>query len=227
MSNKERDILVTHDLDGVYYVAPPPRDTFWSLFLKGNVPIPPRGVALDEQNGNYTFWSDLRDVGDAVLHAFKRTYPNAIKAAPTFRQFAQDSQRNISMAILSGRKSHLHEVTIYSLEKQGILGYFDFVHLNTGQSSSGFKEQKVREYALKGFNVVHIDDDLKAGLRIARVSEELPEDQKVLVYLIKNLSNHPLLLRRAGLKLPENIVPINNLKAILGDLEQRLLQKEI
>ncbi len=113
--------------------------------------------------------------------------------------------KNISIEILSGRQPYLHALTRRQLLSRVQNGFFDGVRLNTTDSSTGFKELQSISEVERGRSVVLMEDDVRAALRVARVQDLCTSDQSVAVYLLNNLSNHPLLLRRAGVILPENV----------------------
>ena len=113
-------------------------------------------------------------------------------------------------------------MTQQRLLQSGHIEYFTDLHLNQGRSSSGWKESVVKGLTEGGLNVVHIDDDLRAGLCVARVNDEYPDEERVLVYMMRNISNHPRLLRRAGVQAPDNLVFVQSFREAATDFATRL-----
>lgn len=68
----------------------------------------------------------------------------------------------------------------------------------------------MRALTEQGHNVVHVDDDPKAALCVARVDEMYPYENRVLVFLMRNLGSHPWLIKRSYGELPANVVPVRS-----------------
>lgn len=157
----------------------------------------------------YSRWS-------VFFHQVRPINRDALEGLAIFKQAAEKHQRQIAMAALSGREIDKHQMTQQRLLQSGHMEYFTDLHLNQGRSSSAWKESVVRTLT-GGLNVVHIDDDLRAGLCIARVNEEYPDEERVLVYMMRNMSNHPRLLKRAGVETPNNLVFVQSFREAATD----------
>lgn len=221
MPTSERGIVFTNDLDGVHFKAPIPLKTTLRLLRKDNS-LPEVGSPV----GDYTLpegWKGmLFSRWSIFFHQIRPINRDALEGLAIFRQAAEEHQRQLAIAALSGRELDKHAMTQQRLLQTGHMEHFTDLHLNQGKSSSGWKESVVRNLTEGGLNVVHIDDDLRAGLCIARVNDEYPDEERVLVYMMRNLSNHPRLLRRAGIETPDNLVFVHSFREAAVDFSQRL-----
>jgi hypothetical protein len=209
-------IVFTNDLDGVHFVAPPPAKTALSL-LRGKLSIPEIGQEPSPfQRGNR-----IVEGASWVSHRFRPLRKDAMVGLEMFVNAARAYDREMRVAILSGRQGVLHTLTNRRLERAKRMEFFHDVYLNESDSSSGWKEATVHRLLEEGNSVVHIDDDLRPALRIARLDENI-DNPRVLVYLLKNLSNHPSLLKRAGVELPVNVVQVRDFRDAGIDFSQRL-----
>ncbi len=142
------------------------------------------------------------------------------------QQLAQEEKNKangakIRLAVLSGRDPDLHELTRRQLSNSGRGRYFDelSIYLSTVASSSGYKEGIVESEIRKGNSVVVFDDDITAGIRTNRAG--------AFVYLIRNISNIPGLLRRANIDLPDTIRPVSSVLEGARDLTMRVNEGRI
>ncbi len=211
MAKGER-IIFTNDLDGVHFMAPPPIKTAVSL-LRGKFEIPPSGQELQP----FVNGSRLADGASWIFHKFRPYKRDSLIGLQMFADAARAYDRELRIAILSGRQGVLHQLTTQKLERSGRTHLFHDIFLNESDSSSGWKEATVRRLLEEGNSVIHIDDDLKPALRVARL-----DSARLLVYLVKNISNSPMLLRRAGVELPENVVRVRDFREAGIDFARRL-----
>ncbi len=226
MSTQERGIVFTNDLDGVHFKAPIPLKTTLRLLRRDNS-LPEVGSPV----GDYALSEGWREMlfsrWSIFFHQISPINKDALEGLAIFRQAAEEHQRQLAIAALSGRKVDKHAITRQRLLQTGHMEYFTELHLNQGRSSSGWKESVVRGLTEGGLNVVHIDDDLRAGLCIARVNDEYPDEERVLVYMMRNLSNNPRLLRRAGIETPDNLVFVHSFREAATDFAERLTEGKL
>lgn len=210
MSAQERGITVFFDIDntqnqgwGIGPVRLPliPWKTTLGL-LRGNFSVPGIGQPMPEVE---VVHSGLVARVNGVWHGMRSFTEDSEMGLAVFQAYAQRSDRQIETAILSGRDLALHEMTRRELESSGRMRFFNAVHLSTVRSSSGFKERVATEKIQEGRNVVLIEDDLGAALRVGQLIELCEEDQTVMVFLLRNFSNREWFLNRAGVVVPENV----------------------
>lgn len=226
MPTAERGIVFTNDLDGVHFKAPPPLKTTLSL-LRGNFSLPEIGKPIGEFTPGEGWRGAIFSKWSILFHQMRPTKGDALKGLEAFRQAAEIHQRQLRVAALSGRERDKHDMTRRKLQHSGHERYFTDLYLNQGRSSIGWKESVVRQLIEEGLNVVHIDDDLRAGLCIARINEQYAGEPRVLVYVLRNLSNHPRLLKKAGIRLPNNLLIVRSFKEAADDFVARLSGSEI
>lgn len=226
MSSTERDIVFTNDLDGVHFRTLPPFKTTLRL-LRRDMDLP----EVDPPIGEYSLpegWKGILFSKWSIF--FQQISPintDALEGLKILRQVADGNKRQLKFAALSGRENYKHKTTQQRLLKSGHMEYFSDLYLNQGRSSSAWKESVVRNLTRQGLSVVHIDDDLRAGLMVARVNNEYPDEQRVLVYMMRNISNHPRLLTRAQVKVPNNLLFVHSFKEAAVDFASRLNNKII
>lgn len=217
---EKRPLVFTNDLDGVHFVALPPLKTGMDL-LRGRFKIPSLGQEVHPYtNGNKTI-----EALSWLSHRFRPYRREAATGIEMFRLAAELYGREMRVAVLSGRQGILHQLTIGRLKKAGKLQLFEDVYLNKAESSSGWKEATVQKLLEAGNSVVHIDDDLRPALRIARLDSQ-EDESRVLVYLLRNFSSRDWLLRRAGLVLPPNVVRVDSFRDAGIDFTRRLRLRE-
>lgn len=221
MANIENPIVITNDLDGVHFYAPPPLGTTFRL-LRGRWNLPEEVQAIQEYTPPVGLVNTTLARLSVLFHQYRPLRGDAIRGLQSFRDIGEAHGREVVFAALSGREKDKHDATRQALERAGYSKYFTHWLLNEGTSSVAWKEFQTRQLTEKGFTVVHLEDDLRAGLCVARVNQQFNEGDKVLVYLLKNLSNHPRLMRRAGIELPQNLVPVRNFQEASQDFAQRL-----
>jgi hypothetical protein len=221
MANTERPIVVTNDLDGVHFYTPPPLDTTLRL-LRGKLSLPEEVQAIQEYIPPAGFVNTILARLFILFHQYRPLIPGALRGLQRFREVGDTHGREVVFAVLSGRKKDKHGVTLRILERAGYSQYFTQWLLNEGDSPVVWKEFQTRRLVDQGYSVVHLEDDLRAGLCVARAGNQFGEDHRVLVYLLKNLSNHPRLLRRAGITIPGNLVSVGNFQEACEDFDKRL-----
>jgi hypothetical protein len=215
-------IYATNDLDGVHFKAPVPVNSALTL-LRGHELVPSTSPELKLKVAR----SGIRAGTSAVWNRLWYSRPFTSESRmllEMFRDAGRAHHRDIKIAMLSGREVELHAMTKKRLsDRYGDL--IDGYYLNESTSASGWKETVVKALVASGNSVVHIDDDLKPAIRVARVNEGY-HDPRVLVYLVRNLSNRPWLLNRGGIMLPDNVVPVSTLREAGTDFTRRLRKKE-
>ena len=226
MSSTEREIVFTNDLDGIHFKALPPIKTTLQL-LRKDISLPQVNPPIEEYNLPEGWRGSVFSKWSIFCHRLSPINKEALEGLEVIRQVAMEHERQLKFAALSGREIYKHEITQRRLIKSGHMEYFTDLHLNQGRSSSGWKESVVRRLAKGGLNVVHIDDDLRSGLCVARVNNDYPDKQRVLVYMMHNISNHPRLLRRSGVEIPDNLVFVHSFKEAAIDFAARLRNKTI
>lgn len=214
----ERKIVFTTDLDGVLFKAPPPLKTTLRL-LRGDFPLPAEGNPTDEPHFANSRLGTLLSRWSSFFHQIRPIRPEALAGLELFRQIAEVYQRELRIVALSGRGIDKQAMTEKRLRESGHLQYFDSLFFNHGISSSGWKESVVRKFVKEGAVVVHIDDDLSDGLCLTRINQN---DGRVQVYILRNLSNHPRLLKRAGVQIPDNLLLAGSFQEAANDFEKRL-----
>lgn len=222
----ERAITFTNDLDGVHFKALPSMRAMRRLW-QGETALPEMGRPIEEfsikeglKGAIYSNWSIL-------LHQLRPSNAEALAGLALFKEAAEQYERKLGFAALSGREKDKHPMTRKRLEATGRMEFFSDLYLNEGVSSTSWKESIVRNLTQQDFNVVHIDDDIRAGLCIARVDEEYPDENRVLVYILKNVSNHPRLLARSGISIPTNVKFVQKFHDAAEDFSARLKRGEL
>lgn len=226
MASSERKIIFTNDLDGVHFRVPPPIKTAQQL-LRRNLTLPEVNSSIGEYKPPEGWKGFLFSRWSLFCHSLSPINKDALKGLEMFRQAAEKHERQLKFAALSGREIYKHPLTHRKLEKSGYMEYFSDLYLNMGRSASGWKESVVRRLTQEGLNVVHIDDDLRAGLCVARVNEEYPDEERVVVYIVRNISNHPRLLRRSRMEIPNNLLFVRSFKEAAVDFSARLQNRAI
>lgn len=210
---QERGLTIFLDLDGTQNSGRQLGPISLPLFslgtayelLIGRLSLPSTGVALKEARvkGN---WKEALNTWFHTNRSLTKDSELGLADLVTLREAFRG--RSISIETLSGRQPYLHSLTREQLEARIAAGYINGIRLNTSDSSSGFKEDEVIKEVKKGRNVVLVEDDAEAGLRVARVQEVCEEGQRVEVMMLDNLSNSDWLLSHAGIILPGNITRV-------------------
>jgi len=226
MTSTERKLVFTNDLDGVHFKALPPAKTTLRL-LGRNIELPEANSTIEKYNLPEGWKGIVFSKWSLFCHRLSPVNKSALEGLEMFRKAAEEHERQLKIAALSGREIYKHEMTRQRLLKSGHMKYFKDLYLNQGRSSSIWKESVARQLTQDGLNVVHIDDDLRSGLCVARVSDDYPGEQRVLVYIIRNISNHPRLLRRAGIEIPNNLLFVHSFKEAAVDFSARLQNRAI
>lgn len=220
MNKGERGIVFTNDLDGVHFVAPLPVGTTYKLLSrKYRVPEPGRPVGEHRVSIGA---AALLSAWSVLFHRLRPFQKEALAGLILFHTLAHEHNRSLQSVALSGREKDKHAMTIRRLQSSAYGAYFTGYHLNPGRYASAWKETVVRNFVNQGHNVVHIDDDINPGLCIARIGEDYPGEPRVLVYMRRNLSNNPLLLRWGGVQIPSNLVFVKSFREAAHDFGHRL-----
>lgn len=222
MIPSERGIVFTNDLDGAHFNTRPSLRA--ALRLVRRIPLPAPGGKIGEYQPK-GFKETTASRWSVFVHSRRSVNQEALEGLSEFRRLAKEHGRNLKFAALSGRESDKHDMTARKLREAGHMEYFDELFLNQGKRSIPWKESVIQRLLEEGQNVVHIDDDIRTGLCIARLNEAYTDDLRILVYVLSNLSNHPLLLKRAGISLPPNLLIVPNFKAAAVDFSKRLKER--
>lgn len=220
MAEAKREIIFSNDLDGVHFRAPSPWVTRRQLRM-GELRLPEEEAENPEYIQPRTLSQKFQSAVNILAHRYRRMTPDGIRGIQLFKEFAAEAGRRMTVVALSGREQNKHKMTIERLKKVGLMEYFDEVHLNKGKSATIVKQNMVKKWTAEGLNVVHIDDDLRPSLCMARVGLSY-EEPRVLIYLLKNASNHPALLERAGVVLPDNLKLVPSFEMAAIDFMRRL-----
>ncbi len=214
MSPPERGIVFTNDLDGVHFKAPPPFRT--AIRIARHAPLPKPNGEIGEYLPH-----GIKEIAlsrlSVYMHSRRSVNKVALEGLGLFKEIAERNQRDLKFAALSGREPDKHAMTEDRLRKSGHMDYFTDLFLNQGSRGIPWKESVIKGLLEKGQKVVHIDDDPRAGICIARI-----DGDNVLVYLTRNLSTHPTLLKRFMGELPPNLVLVRNFREAAIDFSQRL-----
>lgn len=224
-------IFFLNGMDGVLVKAPFPVVTARKL-IGGDLGLPEaRPVKEDFSKPNPVVLLAERLHFPVISHSSRAAKPDTLIGLEAFRNIAGDQGRDLTFGVLTGRTREKHDLTRRQLEEMGYMEYFNShnLFLNPGKSSIDWKVKKAEWYLYCGYNVVHIDDDLRPILSIARLEEQFKSENghRVLLYLVNNISNHPRLLKRAGIELPENVVRVNSHIEAASDFEARVIREEI
>ncbi len=213
------EIKLTCDLDGVVYMAQlPPISTLVNLLLR-------KDLLADSPNDSSIYPEFISQLS-ILAHSLRLHNPQTQRALQQFSAHATRYHRRLTMAALSGREPDKHSLTRKQLNRDGYMNLFSDLYLNPGTKAHTWKRQKVSELLSSGYSVVHLEDDLRAGLSVAHIYTDYSIQPRVLVYLLRNISNHPALLRHASVDLPSNLIPVNNPTEAAKNFEQRLIQQK-
>jgi hypothetical protein len=214
---REKDIAFTHDLDGVHFIfAPPPVKTTLSL-IRRDLKLPLQEVEPEPFVAQDSLLTRLENKIKNALHSCRPLHPDSLQTIDLLNLIGSHYHRQLDHFVLSGREPLLHSLTERRLCQTGLKAKIPESRLNKSVSASAWKEWQVRNLKNEGYRTtIHVDDDLRPVLRIARL------EGHTLCYLLRNPSNSPLLLRRNGLSLPENVVSVANFSDMLFDFENRL-----
>lgn len=215
MNEFKEKALITNDLDGVHFWAPFPWHTFVALLTR-TFTAPSPEVELQEYQAPTGFWAMLALNLNYLFHDLRPVNRQSRAGLKRLLNLFSESQIEAKAVALSGREVPLHRMTTRKLNRHGYQGLLAEHQLNLATSSSGWKAAKIHEQNQPDQQIIHIDDDLKAALKIVAVNPD------AWVYLLKNFSNRQWLLRWAGVTLPENVVPVRNFSEINKDMFERL-----
>jgi hypothetical protein len=197
------------------------------MLLGRNFSLPEPDRPIGEYNPAENWPRALLSQASLFFHWIRPFKKDALEGLRAFQETAKTHQRELTCAVLSGRRAETHRMTHRRLEASVYRGVFSDLYLNPGHSSSAWKEQTARRLVEEGSNVVHIEDDLRAGLSVARVDDQYPDQFRVLVYILESLPNYPRLLQRAEINLPSNVLVVESFKKAAVDFAARLEKKAI
>lgn len=223
----DRKIAFTIDLDGVLFNAPPPLATLIQLCRRSLI-LPQGSQEYTQSQLPARGRSSWQSLWLALTHSIRLAKTGDLETLREVKNLSLIHQRNIEFIALSGREEATHQLTKNSLYDKGYMDYFSqLLLLNTNVSSIVWKEYHIRSLVSQGYSVIHLEDDLRAALSTARVNNQSDGQYNVLVYLFRNISNHPCLLRWAGISIPENIIPVRNFQELILDFQKKLATKKI
>lgn len=218
MVEQKLSLMVTSDLDGVQFHAPFPLGTTKQL-LKGRLKLPGESEVFDSFIHPKGILAIVLSKLNTFAHEHKPVDRMGKAGLDRFKEVAEQYNLPLTIAALTGRDGYLHTTTRRKLEQHGYGEYFSRYYLSDIKNSAGYKRRVVRELLQEdeARTVVHLEDDLRAALLVASTSKD-----RVLVYLKKNLSNHPRLLKRAKIILPPNVILVDDFVKAAEDYNQRL-----
>ncbi|MDP3955298.1 MAG: hypothetical protein Q8Q15_02960 [bacterium] len=208
----KRPIEVLWDLDGVIFRAEflgkefPPLPTIFKL-LKGDNLAPKDGMP-NEWRPPKGLIGALGSRLSVCLHDGRHINPEAVKALIAFKEAAARHQRTLKNSVLSGRTKDKHALTERRLREEGCLDLFDRLDLNLWKSGTQWKMARTWWAVQLGKTVIGIDDDIQAGIAAASAGPK----NRVREYVICNASNAEILLRRAKVVIPQNLVLVKSLE---------------
>jgi len=210
-------IYHSNDLDGVHVKAP--NSLKAAAWVVGNKhALSPVGSLPDNKKGPVKSWFA------SIAHTGRKSTPDSLAGLNEFSRIADEHGLQMIQAATSGRTSEVHETTVDFLNSSGYAEYFSEVNLNPDKKNHSWKENVVRRKLEEGYGmVVHLDDDIRAAMTVARVDTE-----RVIVFLIRNWScAKPLLWigEKRGLKLPKNVYLADDILDASRIFEQALLSK--
>lgn len=207
-------IIFTNDLDGVHFKAPLPAKTAWQLLRRKEF----TSRELHDREAR----RGLKAKASVFLASLRPFTPDSLRLLGMIDDARQTYERNIQIAVLSGRDREFHEMTMKRLSKKHA-SYIDHYFLNESTSSVGWKEHIAKKILESGGSIAHIDDDLRPALRIASLNQKAEDGtDRVIVYLVKNWSNSDILLKRANIVLPDNLVRVGDAIDVAHDFHMRL-----
>lgn len=218
---KESTTIINSDLDGVLIHAPIPFVTFMRL-LSRTFDIP----ELEEQPDavGQPDKLTLKDRWSIFYHGIRPMKNEAVLQLCTIAKQMSLYSQPFSLRILSGRTPELHSLTRQQVTSSPVGRYLDqqagFL-LNHFDSSSTWKEWSVKQMLTEDptCNVIHIEDDVKAALRVARLDTD-----RVMVFLLDNRSNRETLLKKNQLEMPPNVIRVKNMSEVTTHLTGMLMQ---
>ncbi len=218
----EGGITFTNDVDGVHIRGPWPFHTLIELLTK-HFELPNENSELEPYFYGSGLLYELTTNFKIVFHAVRPRRKGAREGLAKLKAIADEEGINVESIVLSGRERPLHSLTRKQLQRSGYHSaenpLFDHYVLNETTSSSGWKAERIRSFVKSGRFVIHLEDDLRAALSVARIGPQ------VLVYLLANPSNHPTLIKHAGVELPTNVKLVKSFDEIVSDF-QNLLNSE-
>ncbi|PIP74637.1 MAG: hypothetical protein COW87_02750 [Candidatus Levybacteria bacterium CG22_combo_CG10-13_8_21_14_all_35_11] len=160
----------------------------------------------------------------SIIHNGRESTSDSLAGLSEFSRIADAHGLEMVKAATSGRTSEVHETTVDFLNSSGYADHFSEVNLNPDKKTHSWKEDVARRKLNEGYDmVVHLDDDIRAAMSVARVDE-----YRVIVFLIKNWSNAKPLLwigEKRGLQLPPNIYFADDVLDASRIFEQAILEK--
>lgn len=154
--------------NGVHIHTFPPFITMYQLLVK-NFSLHDENKPLVNQPIT-NFVGILKSKVNILLHQYRPIKNSGLPDLESFKKIDEEYQREIEFMVLTGRAKDKHELTKKALEKAGYTDYFSRFLFNEFTSATLWKGQKAQELIGEGFNVVHLEDDLRAALCVARVN---------------------------------------------------------
>lgn len=222
-----RPLAFTRDLDGIHFFGPfgiPLVAVKTELrFRQGTLKLPEQGQPLIPRDVHTRGIAEVFSSIDRWQHQIRKADPEAFDNLLALQKIASESGRRHISVVLSGRDPSKHEMTVRKLIEVGQHYAFDYICLNQATHGSEWKSASVAGLLEAGFNVVDMEDDLKASLLKVREGED--RAGKVLGYLKRGSMDREALRRKlavCGIELPDNLVLISSYKIAEVDLRQRL-----
>lgn len=218
MAQNERSLMVTSDLDGVQFHAPIPLGTTKQL-LRGQLHLPGENEVFKPHLDPVGLWAVALSRLNTIFHEYRPVDKMGKAGLDRFKEVAEENNIDLTLAALTGRDGYMHTMTRRRLDHHGYGQYFDRYYLSDVKNSAGYKRRIVKELLQEDETrtVVHLEDDLRAALLVASTNPD-----RVLVYLKKNFSNRPFLLRRAKVTLPPNVVLVDDFVQAVEDYKSRI-----
>lgn len=230
----DRSIVATFDLDGPKMFYPtylPPSRTAKELY-QGKLELPPRDrfvfSSLPQEGKSYFMFA----LASSIFHQVRPVNKEAVFSVRRLAHIAQCGRRNIECNVLTAREYDLLDVTRSKLHKEGLMDIFKHVYLNPGFNAALWKEHKIETLIknnpdLENTSYVHFDDDLRAGLSIARINDDFPGEWKVTSYVFRNLSNCDYLLDRGNPPERRNLILVDSFDEAIHDIYQKIQEEKI
>lgn len=235
MTEYDRKIVATFDLDGPKMFYPtiiPPSRTAKELF-QGELELPPRGILVPSRLPQSGLQHYLLALGTSIFHQIRPVNKEAVLSVYRLMHIAHNTyNREIECNVLTAREQDLWHVTEKKLQKEGLMEIFKEVHLNPGFTAASWKENKIESLIdsnpdLDKTSYIHFDDDLRAGLSVARINERFPGEWKVISYVFRNFSNREFLLNRGKPREMRNLIFVDSFDEALHDIWQKIHEEKI
>lgn len=198
------EIVVSHDWDGILSAGDPYKTN--QKLKKGKYVVPLETEEIEPKESNEAFYRLALQFFNLYFHRIRPIFQEARDGLAILKDLQANTPEDIkiSLAVLSGRELYLHDMSRTKLRRT-LPNIFDDIYLNERYNSAAWKELKVREAVAQHKIVIHIEDDLEAALRVARVSPDY-----VRVYLLKNKFYTPDFFAKNHIQLPKNIFLVDS-----------------